>query len=100
MGRGARVRGMGAFVNPLRSLILAAAGNDVIRRVVATAPVSRDVVRRFVAGETTADAIDVTRGLVDAGLTVTLDYLGEDTTDEHLAEQTVCAYEELLEALY
>ena len=62
------VRGMGAFVNPLRSLILAAAGNDVIRRAVATAPVSRDVVRRFVAGETTADAIAVTRRLVDAGL--------------------------------
>ncbi len=99
MGRNARVRGMGAFVNPLRSLILAAAGNDVIRRAVATAPVSRDVVRRFVAGETTAEAIDVTRRLVAAGLTVTLDYLGEDTTDTALAEQTVRAYEELLDAL-
>jgi proline dehydrogenase len=86
-------------VNPLRSLILAAAGNDVIRRMVATAPVSRDVVRRFVAGETTADAIAVTRSLVDQGLTVTLDYLGEDTTDKSLAEQTVRAYLELLDGL-
>jgi proline dehydrogenase len=90
---------MGACVNPLRSLILAAAGNDVIRRAVAAAPVSRDVVRRFVAGESTAEAIGVTRGLVDSGLTVTLDYLGEDTTDEALADQTVSAYLELLEAL-
>jgi len=87
-------------VNPLRSLILAAAGNDVIRRAVATAPVSRDVVRRFVAGETTADAIEVTRNLVDQGLTVTLDYLGEDTTDKALAEQTVQAYLELLDGLH
>ncbi|HEX2131523.1 MAG TPA: proline dehydrogenase family protein [Actinophytocola sp.] len=87
-------------MNPLRSLILAAAGNDVIRRAVATAPVSRDVVRRFVAGETTADAIGVTRKLADAGLTVTLDYLGEDTTDEALADQTVHAYVELLDALH
>ena len=87
-------------MNPLRSLILAAAGNDVIRRLVATAPVSRDVVRRFVAGETTADAIEVTRALVAQGLTVTLDYLGEDTTDERLAEQTVSAYLELLDALH
>jgi proline dehydrogenase len=87
-------------VNPLRSLILAAAGNDVIRRMVATAPVSRDVVRRFVAGETTADAIAVTRSLVDQGLTVTLDYLGEDTTDKSLAEQTVRAYLELLDGLH
>ncbi len=86
-------------MHPLRSLILAAAGNDAIRRLVATAPVSRDVVRRFVAGETTADAIAVTRTLVDQGLTVTLDYLGEDTTDETLAEQTVQAYLDLLDGL-
>jgi proline dehydrogenase len=86
-------------VNPLRSLILGAAGNDVIRRLVATAPVSRDVVRRFVAGETTADAIAVTRALADQGLAVTLDYLGEDTTDRQLAEQTVQAYLELLDGL-
>jgi proline dehydrogenase len=87
-------------VNPLRSLILAAAGNDTIRRTVATAPVSRAVVRRFVAGESTAEAVEVTGRLVSAGLTVTLDYLGEDTTDAALAEQTVSAYLELLEALY
>jgi proline dehydrogenase len=87
-------------VHPLRSLILAAAGNDVIRRLVATAPVSRDVVRRFVAGETTADALAVTRTLVDQGLTVTLDYLGEDTTDKSLAEQTVQAYLQLLHGLH
>ena len=86
-------------MHPLRSLILAAAGNDVIRRLVATAPVSRDVVRRFVAGETTADALAVTRRLVDQGLTVTLDYLGEDTTDKALAERTVEAYLDLLDGL-
>lgn len=86
-------------MHPLRSLILAAAGNDVIRRLVATAPVSRDVVRRFVAGETTTDAIAVTRELVGQGLNVTLDYLGEDTTDKALAEQTVEAYLELLDGL-
>jgi proline dehydrogenase len=86
-------------VDPLRTLILAAAGNHTIRRLVATAPVSRDVVRRFVAGETTADAVEVTRRLVSAGLTVTLDHLGEDTTDLDKAEATVRAYLELLEAL-
>jgi proline dehydrogenase len=86
-------------VNPLRTLILAAAGNNTIRRVVATAPVSRDVVRRFVAGETTADAVEVTRKLVREGLTVTLDHLGEDTTDEATADAVVRAYLELLDAL-
>ncbi|WP_130342254.1 proline dehydrogenase family protein [Herbihabitans rhizosphaerae] len=87
-------------MNPLRSLILAAAGNDAIRKLVATTPISRDVVRRFVAGETTAEAITVTRTLVDSGLTVTLDYLGEDTTDAELAEQTVQAYLKLLDRLH
>jgi proline dehydrogenase len=86
-------------VHPLRSLILGAAGNDVIRRLVATTPVSRDVVRRFVAGETTTDALAVTRTLVDQGLNVTLDYLGEDTTDKALAQQTVDAYMDLLDGL-
>ncbi|WP_104477861.1 proline dehydrogenase family protein [Actinokineospora auranticolor] len=87
-------------MNPLRSLILAAARNGSIRRVVATAPVSRDVVRRFVAGETTSDAVAVTRRLVEDGLTVTLDYLGEDTTDSAQAEHTVQSYLELLDRLH
>jgi proline dehydrogenase len=86
-------------VNPLRSLILAASGNDTIRNLVATAPVSRDVVRRFVAGEATGDAVAVTEQLVGAGLNVTLDYLGEDTTDIETADATVRAYLRLLDAL-
>ncbi|MCE7005575.1 proline dehydrogenase family protein [Kibdelosporangium philippinense] len=87
-------------MHPLRSLILAAAGNDAIRRLVATAPVSRDVVRRFVAGEQTSDAIDVTRELVASGRSVTLDHLGEDVADAEHADQNVRAYLELLDALH
>ena len=87
-------------MNPLRSLILAAAGNSAIRNLVAKAPLSRDVVKRFVAGETTAEAIEVTRTLVASGVSVTLDYLGEDTTDVSLAEQTVQAYLALLDELH
>jgi proline dehydrogenase len=86
-------------VNPLRSLILAAAGNDTIANLVATAPLSRDVVRRFVAGETDTDAVTVTETLVGANLNVTLDYLGEDTTDVAQADTTVRAYLTLLDAL-
>ena len=87
-------------MNPLRTMILAAAGNDTVRRVVATAPVSRDVVRRFVAGETTAHAIDAAGRLVGDGLRVTLDHLGEDTADRATAERTVRAYLELLDQLH
>ncbi|MEU0877891.1 proline dehydrogenase family protein [Lentzea sp. NPDC005914] len=84
-------------MNPLRALIMAASRNETVRHLVANAPISRDVVKRFVAGETTKDAVDVVRGL---GLPVTLDYLGEDTTDKAQAEKTVQAYLELLDALH
>lgn len=87
-------------MNPLRSLILAAAGNDAVRTAVATAPVSRDLVRRFVAGESTDDALRVTRQLLSAGLLVTLDHLGEHVTDADAAERTVQAYLELLNRLH
>ncbi|HKN96269.1 MAG TPA: proline dehydrogenase family protein [Pseudonocardiaceae bacterium] len=86
-------------MNPLRSLILAAAGNERIRDLVATAPLSRDVVARFVAGQSADDAVAATRGLVADGLCVTLDHLGEDTTDAAQATDTVRAYLTLLDAL-
>jgi proline dehydrogenase len=84
----------------VRSLILVAAGNQTVKRLVATAPVSRDVVRRFVAGESTEDAVRVTRELVRAGMAVSLDHLGEDTTQHEHAEATVRAYLELLDRLH
>ncbi|AHI01726.1 proline dehydrogenase family protein [Kutzneria viridogrisea] len=87
-------------MHPLRTLILAAGANDAVRRLVATAPVARDVVARFVAGETADQAVTVTRTLVDGGLSVSLDYLGEDTTDRALAEQTVQSYLLLLDRLH
>jgi len=87
-------------VNPLRSLILAAAGNDTLRKAVATAPGSRGVVDRFVAGEQCADAVNAVARLADQGLHSTLDYLGEDTTDKAQAEVTVQAYLELLDRLH
>lgn len=87
-------------MNPLRSLILAAAGNDTIRNLVATAPGSRSVLDRFVAGESCSDAVTAVAALADKGLSATLDYLGEDTTDQAQAEHTVQAYLELLDRLH
>ncbi len=83
----------------LRRLILAAAGNPTVQRLVATAPVSRYVVRRFVAGESTEQAVAATTALVAGGLAVTLDHLGEGIEDEAGAESAVRAYLELLDRL-
>jgi proline dehydrogenase len=83
----------------LRSTILAASRNPRIERLVTNAPVSRSVVRRFVGGTDTASAVEAARGLVESGLTVTLDHLGEDTTEREHAEWVVGAYVELLGGL-
>ncbi len=63
------------------------------------APVTRDVVRRFVAGETIGDALRVTGELTGEGLLVSLDVLGEDTRDKEQVEANVRHYAELLDRL-
>lgn len=83
-------------MNPLRSVILAAAGNDALRRALTTAAGTRGVVERFVAGETVADAVTTAARLIDNGLYVTLAYLGEDTREAGQAEATVGTYLSLL----
>jgi proline dehydrogenase len=83
----------------LRSVILAASRSHRVERLVDTAPYTRDVVRRFVAGTGTDDALRVTRELVDAGLTVSLDHLGEDTVNAEQARAVRDAYVTLLDAL-
>ncbi len=60
----------------LSSLILAAARNSAVKKVVAGAPISRNVVRRFVAGESTEDVLAASTSLVGKGLRVSLDHLG------------------------
>jgi proline dehydrogenase len=80
----------------LRSVFLAAARSPRMERLVDAAPVSRSVVRRFVAGAATDDALRVTRELADDGLAVSLDHLGEDTLT---AEQAVLVRDEYVSLL-
>ncbi|NUT34836.1 MAG: proline dehydrogenase [Hamadaea sp.] len=84
----------------LRSVILAASRSTKVEKFVASAPVSRDVVNRFVAGTTTADALRVTRELAEQGLAVTLDHLGEDTLTAEQASATRDEYLTLLKSLH
>jgi proline dehydrogenase len=83
----------------LRTVILAAARNKRVEHLVETAPISRDVVRRFVAGSEVDDALAATRSLVRDDLAVSLDYLGEDTTDAKAATAIKDEYLTLLDAL-
>ncbi len=83
----------------IRRTLLTVSRSDRIKKFASGAPVSRDVVRRFVAGESAADAVAATRALVDDGRLVTIDHLGEDTLDVTQADATREAYLLLLGAL-
>jgi proline dehydrogenase len=83
----------------LRGALLRVSRSDKIKHLITTAPVTSGVVQRFVAGETSAAAVAVTRRLVDAGLLVTIDFLGEDTNDPSRADEVVVAYLNLLTKL-
>lgn len=84
----------------LRQALLAASHSGGVRRLVESAPYSRGVVRRFIAGEEVDDALRVTGALTGDGLLVTLDNLGEDTRDAGQAAATVGNYVTLLERLH
>jgi proline dehydrogenase len=82
--------------NGLRAALLHASRRASVRYAVEHAPVSRGVVKRFVAGDVVGDAIRVSSELVGAGLAVSLDHLGEDTTEPEHAEAAAAAYVTLL----
>lgn len=83
----------------LRQVILAASRSNTMRRVVENAPVSKQVVHRFVPGASLEDAVQATTELVTSGRAVTIDYLGEDTLDAAQATATADAYVALLARL-
>ncbi len=84
----------------LGSLLLAASRNPLARRAVSGFPPTRKVVDRFVAGESVSDAVSAARRLTDAGISVTLDRLGEEVCDAGTAADTAKAYVTLLDALH
>jgi len=83
----------------LRRALLAASASGTLRQIITTAPVARDVVTRFVAGDTAADALAAAGRLLHAGLLVSLDYLGEDIADQQGASDVTDEYIALLHSL-
>jgi proline dehydrogenase len=83
----------------LRRALLSMSRSQRVRHLVETAPVSRSVVARFVAGTTAEDAVGATRALAAKGLLASLDHLGEDTLDLAQATATRDAYLILLSRL-
>jgi proline dehydrogenase len=74
----------------LKRLLLLAADNQRLERLVATNPRTRKLVSRFVAGTTLAEAVSATKELNARHIDVSLDLLGE--TVEHLQEADVALH--------
>ena len=83
----------------LREPLLMLSRSARVKHLVASMPVSKGVVSRYVPGESTEAAVDATRDLIGSGLHVSLDFLGEDTLDRAQADATVKAYTDLLRSL-
>ncbi|MFG2442422.1 proline dehydrogenase family protein [Nocardia fluminea] len=83
----------------LRSTMLAAARSPRLERTITRLPLSRAVVARFVAGTTTEEVVRATETLLRSGRFVSIDYLGEDTSDLAGAEAILAQYRTLIAAL-
>jgi len=83
----------------LRQALLGVSQSKKIKNLTTRAPIARDVVRRFVAGETADDVITATRTLSGSGLQVSIDHLGEHTWDTAQADAIVAAYLDVLARL-
>lgn len=86
-------------MNPLRPMILAASSSPRMKRLLTRFPITAEIVRRFVAGETRSELLGVAAGLLAGGRMVSVDFLGENTTDRAQAEATVAEYRALIRDL-
>ncbi|MFC9508669.1 proline dehydrogenase family protein [Streptomyces sp. NPDC057002] len=83
----------------LGPVILAASRSDRMRRLISAAPVTKQVVDRFIPGEGVDDIVPVVRDLADRGLELTMDVVGEDITNPAQAAAARDAYLELIDRL-
>ncbi len=83
----------------MRSFFLFLAGQRWLRRLMETSGSARLVSSRFVAGTTLEQALAVCRQINREGLTVTLDYLGENVTSIEEARRSRDMYRRVLTEL-
>lgn len=84
----------------LRSIFLSLSKARWAHNLINNWKFARNASRRFVAGETEAEAVATIKALNADGLTATVDVLGESITSAEQAKATVTAYLSLLEAIH
>lgn len=87
------------MVSPLRHTLIALSKSPQMQEIIVGVPVSRQMARRFVAGETLADAIGAIRASNAAGLLATLDFLGEHVNNQAEASVNADEYIRALQAI-
>ncbi|MFJ5307875.1 proline dehydrogenase family protein [Streptomyces sp. NPDC088350] len=83
----------------LGPVILAASRSDQMRRLISAAPVTKQVVDRFIPGETVDEIVPIIQDLTAKGLELTMDVVGEDITTPEQAAAARDAYLLLVERL-
>lgn len=82
-----------------RNLVLKTAALGPVERTVRGSSLFRPLVRRFIAGDTLEESIAASEALLSKGLTVTLDYLGENTHSEAEALAAKATYLQMLDRI-
>jgi len=83
----------------LRSIMLKLASNGALLRTVYKLGNRRKFTRRFIAGETMAEAMEAVRDLNSRGIVTSLDVLGEGVADETEAQKAAESYIAVLDCI-
>src|ERR1035438_4205263 len=83
-----------------RAIVLHIAHHPWIRRVAADSKAARRLSKRWVPGETLEDALAAVKELNDAGITASLDHLGENVASEAEARAAAEVYLQMLDEIH
>ena len=83
----------------LRTFFVRLSENRSLRNFAEQSALGRRVSGRFVAGTEIADAVRVTQAVNRAGMSVSIDNLGENVSNPDEAQQSAALYNQILEAI-
>lgn len=87
------------MTSPLRPVLITLSKSPKMQDMIVGVPITRRMARRFIAGETLADAIAAIRATNASGMAATLDYLGEHVNNEAEASINADEYIRALQAI-
>ena len=83
----------------LRSFFVRLSENRSLRNFAERSSIGQRVSGRFVAGTEIADAVRVTQAVNRAGMSVSIDNLGENVTNPDEARHSARLYDQILDAI-